>query len=132
MDSPASAGLSYPRLSFRSDVYKPGTTPQAVSFVIVLNFFLSCVLLFSAFISPKFRLCSQQIRDFLYFLPPGDSIGSIYGSKNHELERKNINTRQRKTNCIVSMDGLEIGKLLEQDNKKSDLITDRYFERWSG
>ena len=60
---------------------------------------------------------------FLYFLPPGDSIGSIYGSKNHELERKNINTRQRKTNYIVSMDGLEIGKLLEQDNKKSDTPT---------
>ena len=53
-------------------------------------------------------------------------------TKNHELETKNIDMRQRKTNYIVSMDSLEIVEFLERDNKKSDLTTDRNFERWSG
>ena len=66
------------------------------------------------------------------FLLPGDFIGSIYGSKKHELETKSVDTRQLKTNYIVSMEGLKIGEYLERDNKKSDLTTDRNFERWSG
>lgn len=59
-------------------------------------------------------------------------VVSIKVTKKHELETKNINTRQCKTNYIVSMDSLEIGEFLERDNKKSDLTTDRDFERWSG
>ncbi len=59
-------------------------------------------------------------------------VVSIKVTKKHELETKNINTRQRKTNYIVSIDSLEIGEFLERDNKKSDLTTDRNFERWSG
>ena len=30
------------------------------------------------------------------------------------------------------MEGLKTGEGLERDNKKSDLTTDRNFERWSG
>ena len=59
-------------------------------------------------------------------------VVSIKVTKKRELETKNIDTRQRKTIYIVLMEGLEIGKFLERDNKKSDLTTDRNFERWSG
>ena len=41
-------------------------------------------------------------------------------------------TRQTKTGYTISMEGLKIGGCLERDNKKSDLTTDRIFERWSG
>lgn len=41
-------------------------------------------------------------------------------------------TRQANTGYTISMEGLKIGEFLERDNKKSDLITDRIFERWSG
>lgn len=55
----------------------------------------------------------------LYFLLPEKFIGSIYGSKNHALETKNINTRQRKIGYIVSIEGLKTGEGLERDNKKA-------------
>jgi hypothetical protein len=65
---------------------------------------------------------------FMFFI----FVVSIKVTKKRELETKNINTRQRKTNYIVSIDSLEIVEFLERDNKKSDLTTDRNFERWSG
>ena len=39
-------------------------------------------------------------------------------AKRHELETKSIDTRQRKTSYIVSMDSLKTREFLERDNKK--------------
>lgn len=68
----------------------------------------------------------------MYFLLLGHFIGSIYGSKNRELETMRNTTRQTKTGYTISIEGLKTGESLERDNKKSDLTTDRIFERWSG